>query len=128
MLPATEMGIGESLLVGDCKISPGHGDYDADAVYDDVKLIPRHAGIAPSGLRFCSLPLRRLLDLSCPGDRLGVLRSTMRAVCFHAPHFGRLFLLGTGRFPENDLFAAIHADDEKVITRFDFRHRDKKPR
>ena len=40
------MGSGEALLVGDCKISPGHGDYDAGAVYDDVKLIPRHAGVA----------------------------------------------------------------------------------
>ena len=102
------MGIGEALLVGDCKISSGHGDCDTGAVYDDLEGIHRHAGAPSSTYR------TRVI---------GVLRSTTRAVCFYAPHFGEFFLLETGRVSKNDLFAAIHADDEKVKTRFGLWHR-----
>src|SRR6185436_2115799 len=102
------MGIGEALLVGDCKMSPGHGDCDTGAVYDDVEGIHRQAG-APSATYRARL--------------IGVLRPTSRAVCFYDPHCGELFFLGAGRVSKNDLFAAIHAEDENVKTRFGLWHR-----
>jgi hypothetical protein len=89
-------------------MSPGHGDCDTGVVYDDVEGIHRQAG-APSATYRARL--------------IGVLRPTSRAVCFYDPHCGELFFLGAGRVSKNDLFAAIHAEDENVKTRFGLWHR-----